>query len=130
MSVFLKIRTELRMKLIIIGDTESKALLTKIVNGLTAEPDKVAIGAKAESTIKPNASAPPNNPNLQSTRTNGATINEKPTPKAASIRSGSKNKRTTEIAPKIIHIKSDISRLRMSIMVAELSITKAKRILT
>jgi len=117
------------MKLIIIGDTESNALLTKIENGLIAESDRVAIGAKADNTIKPNASAPPNNPNLQSISTNGATINEKPTPKAASIRSGSKNNRIPEIAPKTIHIISDISRLRISIMVAELNITKASKIL-
>lgn len=77
-SSFLKIRKEFRIKLIIIGDIESNVLFTKIENGLMAESDKVAIGANDAKTINPNASAPPNNPNLHSIKTNGATINEKP----------------------------------------------------
>jgi len=120
---------ELRMKLIIIGDTEISALLTKIENGLIAESDKVAIGAKADKTINPKASAPPNNPNLQRISTTGATINENPTPKAASSIFGSKNSKIPETTPKIIHIKSDISRLRISIMVAETNMIRASRIL-
>jgi hypothetical protein len=127
---FLKIRKELRIKLIIIGDTESMVLLTKIEKGLIAESENVAIGAKDTKTINPNASAPPNNPNLHSIKTNGAIINEKPIPIAAWIKSGSRNKRATEITPKIIHNKSDISRFRISMIVAKLNITRARIIRT
>jgi hypothetical protein len=117
------------MKFTIMGVTDNNALLTTIENGLTIESDSVAIGAKADRTINPKASAPPNSPNLQSTSTRGATIKENPTPNNAWVRSGSKNNRITEITPKIIHIKSLISRLRMSIIVAEPNITRANKIL-
>ena len=117
------------MKLNIIGDTESKALFTTMENGLTAESVNVAIGASADNTINPKASAPPNKPNLHNMRTNGATMRENPTPNAASMMFGSKNNRTTEIPPKTIQIKSEISRLRISIIVAIPSIAKANKIL-
>lgn len=117
------------MKFAINGVIDSNALLTKIVNGLIPVSVKVAIGAKEDKTINPKASAPPKSPNLQRIRAKGVTISAKPTPNNASIRLGSKNIKTTEIEPKIIHIKSDISLFLMSMIVAELNMVKAKRIL-
>ncbi|GFN40865.1 MAG: hypothetical protein YK1312THETA_210008 [Marine Group I thaumarchaeote] len=58
------------------GNTKSNAAFDRVVRGVTILSDIVIIGANDAKTISANASAPPNNPILQTMIAKGAIINE------------------------------------------------------
>jgi len=61
------------------GVTDNIAAFVRVENGVICDEFRVNIGARLASTIRQNASAPPNTPNLHNTRAIGAIIKDTPT---------------------------------------------------
>src|SRR6185437_3813565 len=129
-SSFLRIDTTFLHRFTKRGVTDKIAALVSVENGVICDVLKVNIGARLARTIKQNASAPPNTPNLHNTRATGAIIRDIPTILSDTQMSGLRKIRTADSAEKPIHKISLISLFFRSKKEASPSITNAAIIRT
>jgi len=129
-SSFLRMDTTFLNRFTKRGVTDNIAALVSVENGVICVVLRVNIGARLARTIKQNASAPPNTPNLHNTRAIGAIIRDTPTILSDAQISGLRKISKADNAEKPIHKMSFISLFFRSKKEASPSIANAAIIRT
>src|SRR6185437_883779 len=129
-SSFLRIDTTFLHRFTKRGVTDKIAAFVSVENGVICDVLRVNIGARLARTIKQNASAPPNTPNLHNTRATGAIIRDTPTILSDDQISGLRKISTADSTEKPIHKMSFISLFFRSKKEANPSIANAAIIRT